>query len=275
MPTVFDLSQRNPPRQSLGSEGIPARPAPSPDPILPRRYGTAGREGAKQSFLAAMSHELRTPLNAVIGFAEIMDGQVLGPIEIPQYRQYIRDILESGRHLLRVIEGVLDISNAESGELVLNKREVELRTLIGRAMGETLTLRATRDITVDVAVSDDLILKVDPEKISRAIAALISNAVKFSPDASAIKISSTIDGNLVRIGVTDCGIGIKPLALDRVFLPFVQLEDNLARRFDGSGLGLPLARLFAELHGGALKLDSVPGGGTTATLTLPAYAAAD
>ena len=92
-----------------------------PDQILPRRNGTGGREGAKQSFLAAMSHELRTPLNAIIGFAEIMDAQVLGPIEVPQYRQYIRDILGSGRHLLRIIEGVLDISNAETGELVLNE----------------------------------------------------------------------------------------------------------------------------------------------------------
>jgi two-component system cell cycle sensor histidine kinase PleC len=221
-----------------------------------------------------MSHELRTPLNAVIGFAEIMDGQVLGPIEIPQYRQYVRDILESGRHLLRIIEGVLDISNAEAGELVLNKREIEVRGLIGRAMGETLTLRAARDITVDVDVPDDLIVQVDPEKISRAIAALISNALKFSPDGSAVRIRSTIEDNLVKIGVTDTGIGILPLAMDRVFLPFVQLDDDLARRFDGSGLGLPLARLFAELHGGTVKLDSVAGSGTTATLVLPAYAAA-
>ena len=254
--------------------GTPARPAPVPDPILPRRNGTGGREGAKQSFLAAMSHELRTPLNAVIGFAEIMDGQVLGPIEVPQYRQYVRDILESGRHLLRIIEGVLDISNAEAGELVLNKREIELRGLIGRAMGETLTLRATRDITVDIDVPEDLIVQVDPEKISRAIAALISNAIKFSPDGSTVKIATTIDGNLVKIGVSDSGIGILPLAIDRVFLPFVQLEDNLSRRFDGSGLGLPLARLFAELHGGTVKLDSVAGAGTTATMVLPAYAAA-
>jgi len=245
-----------------------------PDPILPRRNGMGGREGAKQSFLAAMSHELRTPLNAVIGFAEIMDGQVLGPIEVPQYRQYVRDILESGRHLLRIIEGVLDISNAEAGELVLNKREIELRGLIGRAMGETLTLRATRDIAVDIDVPDDLIVQVDPEKISRAIAALISNAIKFSPDGSTVKISTAVDGNQVKIGVSDSGIGILPLAIDRVFLPFVQLEDNLSRRFDGSGLGLPLARLFAELHGGTVKLDSVAGAGTIATMVLPAYAAA-
>jgi signal transduction histidine kinase len=221
-----------------------------------------------------MSHELRTPLNAVIGFAEIMDEQVLGPIEVPQYRQYIRDILESGRHLLRIIEGVLDISNAEAGDLVLAKHEVEIRALIARAMGETLTLRAAREITVNVTVADDLIVKVDPEKISRAIAALISNAVKFSPNGSAVKVSGIIEGGVVTIAVTDCGIGILPLAIDRVFLPFVQLEDDLARRFDGSGLGLPLARLFAELHGGTVKLASVPGAGTTATLVLPAYAAA-
>jgi len=109
-----------------------------PDPILPRRNGMGGREGAKQSFLAAMSHELRTPLNAVIGFAEIMDGQVLGPIEVPQYRQYVRDILESGRHLLRIIEGVLDISNAEAGELVHHRIRTAARDgqIEGRARGE-------------------------------------------------------------------------------------------------------------------------------------------
>jgi two-component system cell cycle sensor histidine kinase PleC len=228
-------------------------------------YGTARLERAKQSFLAAMSHELRTPLNAIIGFAEIMDSQVLGSISVPQYRQYIRDILESGRHLLRVIEGVLDISQAEAGELVLNKREVALADLIAEALRESEMLREARRIDLDITAPVELIVRVDPEKLRKAIACLVSNAAKFGPDGGTIRVS---------ISVEDRGVGIEPLAIERVFLPFVQVEDKLCRSFDGAGLGLPLARLFAELHGGRVELASTPGSGTTATLVLPAYAAA-
>lgn len=241
----------------------------------PGGYGTAGADRAKASFLAAMSHELRTPLNAIIGFAEIMDTQLLGPIAVPEYRQYIRDIAESGRHLLRIIEDVLDISKAEDGELVLAWREVELAALIANAVRESDNLRTPRGIAIESDVPVDIVVRVDPDKIRLALAALISNAVKFSPDGSTVRINGSIDPRqMVRIRIADCGIGIDPLELDRVFLPFVQLEDRLSRRFDGAGLGLPLARLFAELHGGSVALDSVPGKGTTATLVLPAYAAA-
>jgi len=221
-----------------------------------------------------MSHELRTPLNAIIGFAEIMDEQVLGAVSVPQYRQYIRDILESARHLLGIIESVLDISNAEAGELVLNKREVELAPLIADALRETEAVRDARKLIVASDVADRLIVRVDPDKIRKALACLMSNAVKFSADGATIRVRATIDDDrLVRITLSDRGIGINPVALDRVFLPFVQLEDKLCRRFDGAGLGLPLARLFAELHGGTVELESSPEMGTTATLMLPAYAA--
>jgi signal transduction histidine kinase len=241
----------------------------------PSAYGTASLDRAKQSFLAAMSHELRTPLNAIIGFAEIMDRQVLGPVSVPQYRQYVRDILESGHHLLRIIESVLDISSAEAGELVLNKREVDLRALVGDAQRDTETLRAARNIALEVDVADDLIVRVDPDRIRRTIACLISNAVKFSGDGTTIRVRARIDeDHQAKVAVCDQGIGIDPMSMERVFLPFVQLEDRLCRRFDGSGLGLPLARLFAELHGGNVELDSTPGSGTTATLTFPAYAVA-
>jgi two-component system cell cycle sensor histidine kinase PleC len=239
------------------------------------RHTAAGFDRAKQSFLAAMSHELRTPLNAIIGFAEIMDAQVLGPVETPQYRQYIRDILESGRHLLRIIEGVLDITSAEAGELVLSKHEVELTQLVEQAARETEALREARGIRLESALAEDIIVRVDPEKVQKALACLISNAVKFSGEGTSVQIKADIDdANVVRVEITDRGIGIEPVALDRVFLPFVQLEDKLCRRFDGAGLGLPIARLFAELHGGAVELDSRRGVGTTAVLILPAYAAA-
>jgi len=260
----------NPP-EVVGLGRLKAMPRAAP----PSRYGTAGLDRAKQSFLAAMSHELRTPLNAIIGFAEIMDGQVLGPVPVPQYRQYIRDILESGRHLLRIIEGVLEISSAETGELVLFKHEVELGPLILDAARESETLREARGITLDTAIPDDQIIRVDPDKVKKALACLISNAVKFSGEGTVVQIKAGIDdAGVARVEIADRGIGIEPVAIDRVFLPFVQLEDKLCRRFDGAGLGLPIARLFAELHGGAVELDSKRGIGTTAVLVLPAYAAA-
>jgi signal transduction histidine kinase len=253
----------------IGSERVGPWPGDVPAAAA---YGTASLDRAKQSFLAAMSHELRTPLNAIIGFAEIMDGQVLGPVSVPQYRQYIRDILESGHHLLRIIESVLDISSAEAGELVLGKREVDLGELVADAQRDTEMLRTVRSITLEMNVADDLVVRVDPEKIRRAIACLISNAVKFSDDGTIVRVNARVDqGHRVTVEVRDQGIGIDPLAIDRVFLPFVQLEDRLCRRFDGSGLGLPLARLFAELHGGKVELASIPGKGTTATLIFPAY----
>jgi signal transduction histidine kinase len=255
--------------------GLSHLTAKSPKSAPPPRYGTAGAERAKQSFLAAMSHELRTPLNAIIGFAEIMDGQVLGPVSVPQYRQYIRDILESGRHLLRIIEGVLDISNAEAGELVLSKHEIELAPLVEQAARESEALREARGIRLEIDVPEGLIVRVDPDKVRKALSCLISNAIKFSGEGTAVHVSGTInDDHVVRVQIEDRGIGIEQLALDRVFLPFVQLEDKLCRRFDGAGLGLPIARLFAELHGGAVELDSIRGVGTKAVLVLPAYAAA-
>ena len=232
-------------------------------------------ERAKQSFLAAMSHELRTPLNAIIGFSEIMDAEVFGPLSAPQYREYVRDILGSARRLLHIIEDVLEISRAEAGELVLSKREVDVAELIDE------TLRAFRDwcrsrrIKVVTDVPDHIVIRVDPQKIRRVLASLISNAVKFSGDRSTIRLAARLDQcGMVTLSVRDRGIGMDPQAIERAFVPFAQLDDSLSRQFDGSGLGLSLARLLVELHDGRIEIDSAPGVGTTATIILPAYAAA-
>lgn len=239
------------------------------------RADLAGVDSAKASFLAAMSHELRTPLNAIIGFAEIMEAEVLGPMPIAQYRDYVRDIIQSGRTLLQTIEDVLEISRAEAGELSLNKREVDLHRLIDEALGAVAGLCRARGIRVKAHVPDDTVVKVDPPKMYRLLGCLLSNAIKFSPDGGTIDVDARLSRHReVNIRIEDHGIGMNAVEIERAFEPFVQLEDKLSRRFEGSGLGLPLARLLAELHGGQVKLDSRPGIGTTATVRLPAYGAA-
>ena len=232
-------------------------------------------ERAKQSFLAAMSHELRTPLNAIIGFSEIMDAEVFGPPSAPQYGEYVRDILGSARRLLNIIEDVLEISRAEAGETVLGKHEVEVAELIEESLRPFRDWCRSRRIKVVTDIPDHIVIHVDPQKIRRVLASLISNAVKFSGDRSTIRLAAGLDeAGLVTISVTDRGIGMDPQAIERAFVPFAQLDDSLSRQFDGPGLGLSLARLLVELHDGRIEIDSAPGVGTTATITLPAYAAA-
>jgi signal transduction histidine kinase len=222
-----------------------------------------------------MSHELRTPLNAIIGFAEIIDAEVFGPVSVPQYHGYIRDILSSARHLLRIIEDVLEISRAEAGELVLNKREVDVASLIGQALVSVRAPCKAKRIRISADLPDDVVIKVDPDKLTRVLASLLSNAVKFSESGSVVRVAARLeDCGTVTIAVKDQGIGMHPEAVERAFAPFVQLDEELSRQFDGSGLGLPLARLLSELHGGSIELISASGSGTTARLTLPAYAAA-
>lgn len=227
---------------------------------------------AKKSFMAAISHELRTPLNAIIGFAELMDDEINGPIETVQYREYIRHIRTSGRHLLRFIEDVLEISQAEAGELVLAKREVDVAKLMVRALAPFEAQCRARNIAIMPTLPEELVIQVDPTKIERAISCLLSNAVKFSRDGGKIDVRAELGAeDEVRIAISDNGIGIAPSAIERAFMPFAQLADKLSRPYEGAGLGLPLARLLAEMHGGTVAISSQPGQGTVATLKLPAY----
>ena len=256
-PSRIDRSNKSPQSRQMESGGFDSLP----------------RDRAKKSFLAAMSHELRTPLNAIIGFAEIIDAEVFGPLPVPQYQTYVRDILGSARHLLKIIEDVLEITHAEAGDLVLNKREVDLVSLIGQSLVSVRAQCKSKRIKILADLPQDLVIKVDPDKLTRALASILSNAVKFSADRSVVRVTGRLqDSGMLMIAVKDQGIGMDPDAVERAFAPFVQLDDDLSRQFDGSGLGLPLARLLTELHGGSICLDSTPGVGTTATLILPAYA---
>jgi two-component system cell cycle sensor histidine kinase PleC len=253
-------------------DGRRLQPLPIDDRGEASSFGGPARERAKKSFLAAMSHELRTPLNAIIGFAEIIDAEVFGPLSVPRYHSYVRDILGSARHLLQIIEDVLEISRAEAGELVLNKREVDAGALIAHALLMIAHQSHAKRIKIVVEAPEDVVIQVDPDKINRVLASLLSNAVKFSVEESAVNVGVRLeDCGKVTIAIADKGIGMEPEAIERAFAPFVQLDDDLSRQFEGSGLGLALARLLTELHGGSIRIDSAPGAGTTAIVTLPAY----
>jgi len=236
------------------------------------RQGSPGFDAAKSNFLAAMSHELRTPLNVIIGFAEILDAEVLGPMPVAQYSQYVRDILHSGRCLLRIVDDVLEISRAEAGELVLHMREIELQPLVAEACRSFDESARARHIEILADVASDLVVQVDPDRFRRIIACLLANAIKFSGNGSTVRLSAKLDPKgLLKIRISDEGIGMHPEAIERAFSPFVQLDAMLSRRFEGFGLGLSLARSLVHLHGGTLELDSAPDKGTTAIIALPAY----
>jgi signal transduction histidine kinase len=225
---------------------------------------------AKFEFLAKISHELRTPLNAIIGFSELIMREVLGPVDNDQYRNYIEDIHASGRHLLDIINDILDFAKAEAGKLLLQESEVDTHQLIGGLM----RLIAPRARDAGIAISNLIApdaphLWCDERKLKQMMLNLLSNAVKFTPPGGRIDIECSTDASGLTLWVRDTGIGIAEGDLDRVLQPFIQVDDTLSRRQAGTGLGLPLVKAMIEIHGGNLQLASELGSGTTVRLTLP------
>jgi signal transduction histidine kinase len=227
---------------------------------------------AKSGFLATMSHELRTPLNAIIGFSELVLAEALGPIGNEQYRGYIKDVYESGQHLLAIINDILDLSKAEAGKLELSEHVVDIRQTLSAVCRLINHRVAEGSLTLDVEVEPGLPpLRVDDRKLKQVLLNLLSNAVKFTPEGGRIQVSVALDeAGQCRIAVRDTGIGIAPEDQARVFEPFSQVDSSLSRRHPGTGLGLPLVKALMELHGGTVALESRLGEGTTVTVTLPA-----
>jgi signal transduction histidine kinase len=225
---------------------------------------------AKSEFLANMSHELRTPLNAILGFAEIIRDRLLGPIA-DRYAEYAHDIHGSGTHLLGIINDILDLSKVEAGRLELIEEIVDIQSIV---KGVTLLLRervANAGLTLKVELPDTLLLiRADERKLKQVLMNLLANAVKFTPAGGMITVWASIDAQGLIMEVRDTGIGIAPEDVDRALSPFGQVDSRLSRRYEGTGLGLPLARALAELHGGTLTLQSAPGQGTTVRIALPA-----
>jgi signal transduction histidine kinase len=227
---------------------------------------------SKSDFLANISHELRTPLNAIIGFSEIMREELFGPLGSPQYREYIGDVFDSAQHLLNVINDILDIAKAEAGKLELFEDEVEIYSIVGAAT-RLIQERAQRgQVAIRIRLPPGLpTLEADERKLKQILLNLLTNAVKFTPPGGTIEVAGGLtDAGDFLVTVTDSGIGIAADDIATALAPFGQVDSKLARKYEGTGLGLPLSNAMVKLHGGELTIGSVVGAGTTVTVRLPA-----
>jgi signal transduction histidine kinase len=225
----------------------------------------------KSEFLANMSHELRTPLNAILGFSEVLAERMFGEVNEKQ-AEYLQDILSSGRHLLSLINDILDLSKVEAGRLELELGRFHLPTTLDNAL-ILVRERATRHgITltqhVDPGVGD---IVADERKVKQVLLNLLSNAVKFTPEGGRVGITATAAADAITISVSDTGIGIAPEDQATIFEEFRQVGRDDARKQEGTGLGLTLAKKFVELHGGRIWVQSEVGNGATFTFTLPVW----
>ncbi len=234
------------------------------------RHAAEFAAASRARFLATMSHELRTPLNAIIGFSELLLGMPCSGREAPQLPDYIGDIRQSGQHLLGLINDILDYSKLEAGALTLNEQEFQLDEMLHSAIGVTRGQAAARNVRLELEQMPGLVVRADERRLRQVVINLLSNAIKFSPGGECVTLRAQCDlaGSPI-IEVADSGIGIAPEDIERIFEPFVQVENHLNRRNEGTGLGLPLSRQIMALHGGTLHLVSTPGQGTTAIMTLP------
>jgi two-component system cell cycle sensor histidine kinase PleC len=229
---------------------------------------------AKSKFLANMSHELRTPLNAIIGFSEIMESGMFGPLGAEKYIEYSRDIRESGEYLLDVINDILDMSKIEAGGIRLSPEAVELDSLLAECIRVISTRAGEKRLTVNAEVEPGIHLNADRRALKQITLNLLSNAVKFTPDGGAVMVQGRLRAGAVIIGINDNGIGIPRQALQKLGRPFEQVESQLTKRHQGSGLGLAIAKSLIELHGGAMRIRSRLGRGTLVVVRLPADPAA-
>ena len=226
---------------------------------------------AKSEFLAVISHELRTPLNAIIGFSALLSGEAAVKLNEEKSRGYAIDIHRSGTHLLSLINDILDLSKAEVGKVDVNDTLVDLQDLIPGSLATVRPRAEAAGITLVADLSPDLPpLYADERKVSQILLNLLSNAVKFTPDGGTVSVAAAqdSDGDLT-ITVADTGIGIAKSDIERVFEPFIQLDSSLARKYEGTGLGLALSRRWVHLHGGSLVLEGELGAGTAAKVRFP------
>jgi PAS domain S-box-containing protein len=240
---------------------------------LERRMQEASR--LKSEFLANMSHELRTPLNAIIGFAELMHRGKVGPVS-PNHQEYLGDILSSARHLLQLINDVLDLAKVESGKMECRPQTVDMGQLAGEVRDVLRGLAATRHLHLTIEVDAEVArVVVDPARVKQILYNYLSNAIKFTPANGHITVRIMADGpTMFRIDVEDSGVGIPPAQLEHLFVAFQQLDSGTGKRYQGTGLGLALTRRLAEAHGGSVAVRSTPGAGSTFSVVLPRTMAA-
>jgi signal transduction histidine kinase len=222
----------------------------------------------KSEFLATMSHELRTPLNAILGFSEILAQGMFGTVNDKQ-AEYLRDILESGQHLLSLINDILDLSKIEAGRMELEVSEFDLPQAISNGLTLVRERALRRGIDLRHAVDDRLgAIRADERKVKQVLLNLLSNAIKFTPEGGRVEVRAAAAGDAVEVSVTDTGVGIAPEDQAAVFEEFRQVG-AAEKKAEGTGLGLALSRKFVELHGGRIWVESEPGRGSTFTFALP------
>ncbi len=224
----------------------------------------------KSEFLANMSHELRTPLNGIIGFADLMASGKVGPVSA-EHREYLGDILVSGRHLLQLINDILDVAKIEAGRMEFHPEEVALGRLVGETCDAVRSLAADRKIDLAARVAPDIAtVRCDPARLRQILYNFLSNALKFTAEGGRVRVRTAAEGaDRFRLEVEDTGIGIKPEDVARLFGEFTQLDAGPARRQQGTGLGLALTKRLVEAQGGRVTVTSTPGRGSVFAAILP------
>lgn len=239
------------------------------DEMLKAKIAAENANRTKSEFLANMSHELRTPLNSIIGFSDAMLDGISGEINDMQYK-YLNNISQSGKHLLSIINEILDISRIESGQMRLYREEVFIMDLYNEFLFTFKHALEDKNIRLKTSVDHGAgCVFADRAKLKQIIYNLVSNAIKFTDNGGTVSIDTTIKGDLVHISVTDNGIGIDNEGLKKLFTPFTQLDSSESRKYEGTGLGLALSKELVELHGGTIWAESEPGKGSIFTFTLP------
>ncbi len=238
------------------------------DDLRIARDAARGADRTKSEFLANMSHELRTPLNAIIGFSEIIKGEIFGSGGNPKYREYAKDIHESGQHLLAIISDILDLSRIETGQANLREEHVDLAEVVAPCLN-LITERAKSagvTLTANIGGPGAPLLRADKRMVKQILVNLLSNAVKFTPQGGNVTVTAWHDRSTgYAIQVSDTGIGMSATDIPKALARFGQLDLSS----QGSGLGLSLCKSLVELHEGTLRIDSKPGDGTTVTVTFP------
>jgi signal transduction histidine kinase len=224
----------------------------------------------KSEFLANMSHELRTPLNGIIGFSEFLVDEKPGKVNDKQ-KEYLNDILNSGRHLLQLINDVLDLSKVEAGKMELHLEVVVLKRVVEEVCSVISPLAKNKNISITTTIALTVErVTLDSKKFKQVLYNLVSNAVKFTDDGGQVEIvADTHELRWLRLQVRDTGIGIKAEDFEKLFVEFQQLDSGTTRRYEGTGLGLALTKKIVEFQQGSISVESAPGKGSTFTVILP------
>jgi signal transduction histidine kinase len=233
------------------------------------KIGAEAANRTKSEFLANMSHELRTPLNAIIGFSEVIQRAIIGPLS-ERYRAYGADIFHSGTHLLGLINDILDLSKLEAGQFELREEEIDLREAIEASMRLVGPQAEKSKVHLSKSIDQSLsLIRADDRRIRQVLINLLSNAVKFTPEGGKVRVTSFSTSAGLAIAVSDTGIGMASEEIPKALEEFGQIDSKISRQYAGTGLGLPLAKHLIQLHGGTLTIKSAVNAGTTVTIVLP------